>query len=402
LAARGGLSMDALLADMTRWRRQLHAQPELGFQEHATADFVAARLAEFGLEVHRGLGGTGVVGTLRTGANATTGRTITRTIGFRADMDALAIQEVPGRAHGSQAPGRMHACGHDGHTAMLLGAARSLAAAPDFAGTIHFIFQPAEEHGRGAARMIGDGLLRLFPMDEIYGIHNMPGLPVGHLATRPGPFMAAEDNFEILVRGQGVHAARPHHGVDPIVAASAIVLGLQTIVARRLDPMAPAVVSVTEFLTDGTRNVIPTTVRIKGDCRSYRPEVSQAIEAEMRRLAEAIAAGYAAEAEVAYSREFVPVINAQEQTEAALRAATAAFGAAAVDGACDPIMASEDFARFLAEVPGCFVTLGNGASGTAGAVPLHNPAYDFDDAGLPYGVAFLRALARDRLPPLTG
>ena len=225
----------------------------------------------------------------------------------------------------------------------------------------------------------------------------MPGLPVGHLATRPGPFMAAEDTFEITVRGQGVHAARPHQGVDPIVAGSAIVLALQTIVSRRLDPTAPAVVSVTEFLTDGTRNVIPTTVRIKGDCRSYRPEVSEAIEAEMRRVAGAVAAGYAATAEVEYAREFIPTINAPEQTAAALRAARSVLGDAAVDGECAPVMASEDFARLLAHVPGCFAILGNGTAGTPGAVPLHNPGYDFNDDALPHGVAYFRALARDRL-----
>ena len=309
------MTPDDLAPEMTAWRRHLHAHPELGFEEHATSDFVAAHLAEFGLAVHRGLGGTVVVGTLRAGpAN--------RAIGFRADMDALGIQEMSGRTHGSRTPGRMHACGHDGHTAALLGAAKLLAATPDFSGTIHFIFQPAEEHGRGATRMMADGLFARFPTDEIYGLHNMPGLPLGRLATRAGPLMAAEDNFEITLSGRGVHAARPHKGVDPIVAGSAIVLALQSIVSRRLDPIASAVVSVTEFLTDGARNVIPTTVCIKGDCRSFRPEVSQAIEAEMHRLAPSIAAGYAATAEVSYTREFVPTINAPDQTAAA----RAAFG----------------------------------------------------------------------------
>ncbi|CAH1658227.1 M20 aminoacylase family protein [Chelatococcus asaccharovorans] len=376
---------------LTQWRRHLHAHPELGFEEQATSDFVAARLAEMGIAVTRGLGGTGLVGTLRAGTG-------NRSIGLRADMDALAIHEVPGRDHGSRTPGKMHACGHDGHTTMLLGAAQHLAADPAFSGTVHFIFQPAEEHGRGALSMIEDGLFERFPMDEIYGIHNMPGIPVGHFATRPGPFMGAEDNFEIVVNGKGVHAARPHSGVDPIVTASAVVMGLQTIVSRRIDPTKPCVVSVTEFITNGTRNVIPSEVRIKGDCRSFLPEVSAAIETEMRRLVESIAAAYAASASVSYSREFVPTINAADTTEASVRVARKILGPDAVDADCPLRMGSEDFAHMLARVPGTFVNLGNGAAGTAGATPLHNPAYDFNDEIIPLGVAYYAALVADRLP----
>ena len=246
------------------WRRKLHARPELGFAEHATAGFVAEKLAQFGLEVTAGIGGTGVVGTLRRGNGG-------RRIGLRADMDALQITEAaPERTHRSQMPGQMHACGHDGHVAALLGAAAELAAATDFSGTVHFIFQPAEEHGRGMRAMLDDGLLQRFPLDEVYGLHNMPGLPVGHFATRTGALMAAEDNFVITITGRGGHAARPQTVIDPILAASAVVLGLQQIVSRRVDPIEPAVVSVTEFLTDGTRNVIPTTAWLKGDTRSYR------------------------------------------------------------------------------------------------------------------------------------
>ncbi|CAN7369525.1 M20 aminoacylase family protein [Devosia sp. LjRoot3] len=379
-------------AHLTQWRRHLHSHPELGFEETATSDFVAERLAEMGIEITRGIGRTGVVGTLRAGTG-------NRSIGLRADMDALAIQEVDGRDHGSQIRGKMHACGHDGHTTMLLGAAQHLAANPDFSGTVHFIFQPAEEHGRGALSMIEDGLFERFPVEEIYGIHNMPGIPVGHFATRPGPFMGAEDNFEIVVTGKGVHAARPHSGVDPIVTASAIVMGLQTIVSRRIDPTKPCVVSVTEFITNGTRNVIPSEVRIKGDCRSFLPEVSAAIETEMRRLVESIAAGYAASATVSYSREFVPTINAVETTEAAIRVARMVLGADAVDAECPLRMGSEDFAHMLARVPGTFVNLGNGVAGTPGATPLHNPGYDFNDEIIPLGVAYYAALVADRLPP---
>ena len=377
---------------LTQWRHHLHANPELGFEEQATSDFVAARLAEMGLEVTRGIGGTGLVGTLRAGSG-------NRAIGLRADMDALAIQEVEGRDHGSRSPGKMHACGHDGHTTMLLGAAQHLAAHPHFSGTVHFIFQPAEEHGRGALRMIEDGLFDQFPVEEIYGIHNMPGIPVGHLATRTGPFMGAEDNFEIVVTGKGVHAARPHSGVDPIVTASAIVMGLQTIVSRRIDPTKPCVVSVTEILTNGTRNVIPSEVRIKGDCRSFLPEVSASIETEMRRLVEAIATGYSASATVSYTREFVPTINAPETTEAAVRVARIILGPDAVDDDCSLRMGSEDFAHMLDRVPGTFVNLGNGAAGTDGATPLHNPGYDFNDEIIPLGVAYYAALVADRLPP---
>lgn len=367
--------------DVIAWRRHLHACPELGFGEHETAAFVAARLREFGLDVTEGIGGTGVVASLRRGGN--------RAIGLRADMDALAITEATGAAWVSRNPGRMHACGHDGHTAALLGAARALARDPSFGGTVHFIFQPAEEHGRGMQAMLADGLLERFPMDEAYGIHNMPGIALGRFATRPGPLMAAEDNFEIVVHGQGGHAARPHMTIDPILTGAAIVQALQQIVARRLDPVDPAVVSITEFLTDGTRNVIPTTARILGDCRSYRPDISAAIEAEMRRIAEATAIAHGARADVTYTREFIPTINHAEQTTAALAAAAGLFDQ--IDAECPPLMGSEDFAHLLTRVPGNFAFIGNGDG-----APLHNPGYDYADAALPATVGYLVALARSR------
>ena len=369
------------------WRRHLHAHPEVGFAEHATAAFVADKLASFGVQVATGIGGTGVVGTLTRGNGG-------RRIGLRADMDALAITEAaPDRPHRSQTAGQMHACGHDGHTAALLGAAAALAAASDFSGTVEFIFQPAEEHGRGMRAMLDDGLLRRFPLDEVYGLHNMPGLPVGHFATRPGALMAAEDNFVITITGRGGHAARPHTVIDPILAASATVLALQQIVARRIDPVDPAVVSVTEFLTDGTRNVIPTTAWLKGDARSYHPSTSALIEAEMRRIAEATAIAHGATATVSYSREFIPTLNAVEPTAHALRAAKGIF--TAVDGGCAPIMPSEDFAQLLGEVPGNFAFVGNGEASAS----LHNPAYDFNDAALPSMIAYYVALVRGRLAP---
>ncbi len=373
-----------MTGDVVAWRRHLHAHPELGFGEHETAAFVAEKLRSFGLEVAEGIGGTGVVGTLRHGGG-------NRAIGLRADMDALLIAEATGLEYASRNPGRMHACGHDGHTAALLGAAQAMAADPGFEGTIHFIFQPAEEHGRGMQAMLADGLLQRFPMDEAYGIHNMPGMPVGAFATRPGPLMAAEDNFEIVVAGRGAHAARPHLAVDPILTGSAIVLALQQIVARRLDPVDPAVVSVTEFITDGTRNVIPNIVRIKGDCRSYRPDISAAIEREMRRIAEATALAHGATAEVIYTREFIPTVNHAAQTEAALAVAGGVFDS--VDADCAPLMGSEDFAHLLAAVPGNFAFIGNGEA----CASLHNPAYDYADAALPGTIAYLVALARSRL-----
>jgi hippurate hydrolase len=370
--------------DPVVWRRHLHAHPETGFEEHATAAFVAERLRGFGLEVIERVGGTGVVGTLRRGG--------TRAIGLRADMDALLIHEATNLPWRSRSAGRMHACGHDGHMAALLGAAQMLARDGGFAGTVHFIFQPAEEHGRGMRAMLADGLLERFPMQEAYGIHNMPGMKLGAFGTRAGPLMAAEDNFEITVTGKGVHAARPHMGVDPILAGSAIVLGLQQIVARRLDPVDPAVVSVTEFITDGTRNVIPTTACIKGDCRSYRTDISAAIEAGLRRIAEAIALAHGARAEVTYTREFIPTVNDATATGHALAAAHGRFDS--IDADCPPLMGSEDFAHLLTHVPGNFAFIGNGTD----CAPLHNPGYDYADAALGGTIDYLVAIARQRLP----
>lgn len=374
------------LAEMTAWRHDLHRHPEFGFEEHRTAAFVAERLRSFGIEVAEGVGGTGVVGTLRRGS-------ANRAIALRADMDALRISEPSGRAHGSTAPGLMHACGHDGHTSMLLGAARMLAEEGGFDGTLRFIFQPAEEWGRGAQAMLSDGLLRRFPFDEIFGLHNMPGLALGHFETRAGSFMSAEDNFEITLRGKGGHAARPQWGREVMVPACLLVVELQSIVARRLSPTDIAVVSVTELLTDGTRNVLPGQARILGDARSFRPEVSARIEAEMRRIAQGVAEGHGLTAEVSYSREFVPLMNDAGLAEAFL--AAAAPVSAGATRAEEPMTGSEDFARFLAEVPGSFAFIGNGE----GSAPLHSPDYDFNDGALSHGAQVLAAIARARLPP---
>ncbi|WP_044551608.1 M20 aminoacylase family protein [Mesorhizobium japonicum] len=381
------LDPEMLKREMTDWRRDLHAHPEFGFEEKRTAAFVAAKLREFGLDdVAEGVGGTGVVGTLKRGSG-------NRAIALRADMDALRISEQSSAPYRSGNPGVMHACGHDGHTAMLLGAAKLLASEGGFDGTVRFIFQPAEEWGRGALAMIDDGLMQRFPFDEIFGLHNMPGLPVGHLETRAGPIMSAEDNFEIMLRGLGGHAARPHSGNETLIAACALVTNLQTIVSRRLSPADIAVVSVTELITDGTRNALPGLARILGDARSFRPEVSAEIERQMRTIAEGTAAAYNVTAEVNYTREFVPLHNDAELVEATFAAAKKVFDPRNIAVAREPMTASEDFARFLDHVPGCFVFLGNGEA----SAPLHNSSYDFNDDGLVFGAGFHAAIARQRL-----
>lgn len=369
-----------LVRRMTGWRRDLHRHPELGFREQRTAATIAALLREFGLEVHEGIGGTGVVGVLRRGDSE-------RALGLRADMDALAIEESNDFAHRSTHAGRMHACGHDGHSAMLLGAAAQLAARGDFDGTVTFIFQPAEEHGRGALAMMDDGLFERFPADAIYAIHNMPAIEAGRFALRPGPIMACEDNFEIGIEGRGTHAALPHLGRDPIVIGAEIVLALQTVVARTVDPIANAVVSITDFDTEGTRNVIPERVTLRGDTRAFTPDMQAHIERTMARIVEGVCAAHDARARFDYSHEFAATINTPQETAIAARVAEALFGSERVDADCAPIMASEDFGYMLQRKPGCYLLLGNGGDGPGGC-GLHSPNYDFDDGLLPVGAAF--------------
>jgi len=378
-------------AQLCAWRHALHRKPELGFQEQGTAAFVTAQLEALGLTVHRGIGGTGLVASLTCGEGG-------GGIGLRADMDALAMTETGTPAHASEHPGCMHGCGHDGHMAMVLGAAALLTARRDFNGTVRFIFQPAEEHGRGAKAMMADGLFERFPVDAIFGLHNMPGLPLGHFAGRAGGIMAAEDNFEIRITGRGGHAARPHMGVDPLVVAAQIILGLQTIVSRSVDPSATAVVSCTEIESDGIRNAIPTTVVLKGDTRSYDPAVQALLEARMRSLCEGLATAQGASVTVSYTHEFAPTVNWPEQTAQALRAADVVVGADKVDSAVAPMMISEDFGAFLEEVPGAFLFLGAGEN----ALPLHNSAYDFNDALLPLGAEYFATLVRQLLPAEEG
>lgn len=383
-----GLAPNTHVAD---WRRALHAMPEPGFGEHRTAAFVAERLRSFGLDVHEGVGQTGVVATLKRGNG-------NRAIALRADMDALKILEATGLTYAAASPGFMHACGHDGHMAGLLGAAERLARGDEFSGTVVFIFQPNEEHGRGARAMLADGLLDRFPFEEIYGLHNMPGLEVGRFATRRGAIMAAEDNFEIVVRGKGGHAAKPQTANDPVVIAAQLILGLQTIVSRRIAAQDQAVVSITEILTDGTRNVLPQTVTLKGDARSYGRDVQAQIEARMRELGAGTAAAFGAVVATLYTHEFAPTINHREQADAIVEIARSIADAGSVDDNIAPMMGSEDFGVFLEHRPGAFAFFGNGTSGTNGQ-PLHHPGYDFNDAALGPVMDFWCALVTARLPP---
>jgi len=374
---------------MRGWRHDLHRHPELGFDEHRTSGRVAELLESFGLEVHRGVGRTGVVGVLQRGNG-------TASIGLRADMDALPIREANGFGHRSQNEGVMHACGHDGHTTMLLGAARHLAEKGNFSGRAVFVFQPAEEHGKGGPAMIADGLFERFPVDAVYGIHNMPGMPAGHFALRTGAMMASEALFEIRIQGQGGHAAMPHHGADALVVGAEIVTALQTIVSRKLNPGQNGVVSVTDFKTDGQRNVLPGRAVLSGDARALSREVNARIEEKMRRIVEGVCLAHGVAAEVSYDTVFEVTVNAPGPAARAAEAATALAGAAAVNADCAPILGSEDFAHMALARPGCFLFLGNGTEG-AHARPLHSANYDFNDDILAAGSSFWVRLVEQEL-----
>ncbi len=374
-------------ADMTAWRRDLHAHPETAFEERRTSDFVAARLEEFGIRIDRGLAGTGVVGTLSNGDGPA--------IGLRADMDALDIAEANAFDHASTHPGKMHACGHDGHTAMLLGAARYLAETRRFRGTVHFIFQPAEENEGGARVMVAEGLFDRFPVRDVYGMHNWPGMPVGTFALRPGPMMAAFDIFEITVRGRGGHGAMPHLAIDPLVVSCEIVGALQTIASRTVSPLESVVVTVTQFHAGDTWNVIPETATLCGTTRSFDPKVQDAVEASMRRIAEGVCAAHGAKLEMRYERRYPPTVNDPEATETAARAAVMVAGEANVDRQPTPTMGAEDFAFMQREKPGCYLLIGNGPQEDGRL--LHNPKYDFNDDVLPHGASFWATLVETAL-----
>jgi amidohydrolase len=366
-------------------RRDLHAHPEIGFEEERTSDIVAERLAAWGIEVHRGIGKTGVVGVLRSGSGNA------RRIGLRADMDALPIQETTGLPFASKNAGRMHACGHDGHTTMLLGAARYLAETRNFEGTAVFIFQPAEEGLGGARAMIADGLFQRFPVDEIYGLHNSPDGPRGQVTVKPGPAMAAADFFDIRIQGRGSHGAYPHKAADPIVIAMTIGQALQTIVSRNADPIEPAVVSITQMHAGSAYNVIPDTAHLAGTIRTLDDETRDLTRKRLREISQGIAASFGASAEVEIRDVFSVLRNDPEKIEAVARAASDLFGEVALDRPTTARMGSEDFADMLLAVPGAYCWLGM-KEGAA----LHNPNYQFDDEVIPLGASLLARLVEQQ------
>jgi len=371
--------------DLTALRHEFHRLPELGFAEEHTKARVAKFLENLGIETHVGVG---VVGVLKRGAG-------NRAIGLRADMDALPIDETSSHNYVSQTAGVMHACGHDGHMTMLLGAAAALAEDAEFDGTVLFIFQPNEEHGLGAQAMIAEGLLERFPAEEIYAIHNLPGAPVGQVSTRPGQICSSESLFEIQIEGQGGHASMPQMGRDAITIGAEIVQALQTIVSRKLAPGAGVVVSVTEFLTDGQRNVLPGNATLRGDVRARMPVDREEVARLMSQLTAGIGVAHGVKVSIKFETEFIETINALKPTQAVVDAALSL--GLEVEGNREPMSFSEDFAHFSAAVPGCFILMGNGQEGPCGQ-PLHSKDYDFNDDLLPIGAAFWAQLVRDRLP----
>ncbi len=378
----------ALVPAMKTWRHHIHAQPETAFEEVATAAYVADKLRSFGLEVHTGLAKTGVVGVLRCGTGADA-------IGLRADLDALHLHEKSGVTHASKTPGKMHACGHDGHTAMLLGAAAALARKKSFDGTAYFIFQPAEENEGGGRVMVEEGLFERFPLRAVYGMHNWPRLPLGRFALRAGPLMGAYDIFEIVVTGQGAHAAMPYAGKDPMLFAAHAINALQTIVARNLHPQDAGVVSVTQVHGGDTWNVIPQEVVLRGTVRSFKPDVQDLIEHRLRTIVAGIAATFEMTATVRYERRYPATVNAEAETRHAIAAATAVVGPANVDTDPVPELGSEDFSFMLQAKPGCYVWLGAGRG--ADTPNVHNPHYDFNDDALAIGASYWVRLAEQQL-----
>ena len=375
-------------AKLTEWRRELHQHPELAFEEHRTAAFVASKLESFGLQVTTGIAGTGVVGTLSRGGG-------NRAIGLRADLDALPILEANEFEHVSKTPGVMHACGHDGHTIMLLGAAEYLANHGDFSGTIHFIFQPAEENEGGARAMVEAGLFEQFPVESVYGMHNIPGIPVGAFAIKDGPIMAAFDIFEIEVIGKGGHAAIPQQTVDPIIVASQIVMALQTLVSRQINPLEPSVLSVTQVHAGEAYNVIPDSAVIRGCTRCFSTKIQQQLEDGIAKISEQIAGSFGATVNVTYERRYPPTVNAVRETGDAIQAAAETVGMNNVNTSPTPSMGSEDFAYMLLAKPGSYIWIGNGRG--EGSCMIHNPGYDFNDDILPIGASYWAHLSQSLL-----
>jgi hippurate hydrolase len=375
--------------DIAAWRQEMHRHPEILYEVQWTAALVAEKLRSFGLdEVTTGIGRTGVVGVIRGRSNKSG-----RVVGLRADMDALPIAEETGKPYASTIPGRMHACGHDGHTAMLLGAARYLAETRNFDGTAIVIFQPAEEGGGGGKAMVEDGLMERWKIDEVYGMHNMPGIPVGAFGIRHGPMLASTDEFTITIGGRGGHAAKPHEAIDPIVVGAAIVQSLQTIVSRNVDPLDSAVVSTTRFHAGDAYNIIVPSAEVSGTVRTLRAEVRDFAEARIRAIAAHVAAAYDAKADVYYDRNYPVTRNHAAQADFAANVAAEIVGDARVDRDTPPILAGEDFSYMLEARPGAFIFIGNGDS--AG---LHNPHYDFADAAIPFGASYWVRLVETAMP----
>ena len=373
--------------DLDAIRQDLHAHPELGLAEYRTANLVAEKLEAWGIEVHRGVGGTGVVGVLRNGNGP-------HTVGLRADLDALPIAEANDLPYRSRTSGVMHACGHDGHTTMLLGAARYLAETRKFSGVVCFIFQPGEEGVGGALAMLRDRLFERFPCDEVFALHNRPGLPIGQYAITPGPAMSGGAFFDITVTGRGAHGARPEESIDPVLAACHIVTTLQSVIARNVPPMETGVLSVTRVIGGDAYNVIPQSATISGTARAFKAAVMTLIEAQMQRIAEGVAAGFGATAEVNFRRIFAPLVNDPALSEFCADTAAELVGEANVNRNKPPAMGSEDFSFMLERVPGAYMVIGNGPQGGQ----LHNPHYNFNDEATPFGAAILARLAERKLP----
>jgi amidohydrolase len=387
----------AFQSELQRIRHDLHAHPELCYEERRTSDLIAAKLGEWGIPVVRGLGGTGVVGIVKNGNSS-------RAIGLRADMDALPLQELNQFAYASQYPGKMHACGHDGHTAMLLGAAHHLATHRNFDGTVYLIFQPAEEGGAGARQMMEDGLFTQFPMDAIYGMHNWPGSPVGSMSVTAGPMMASSNEFHVVVKGKGAHAAQPHKGIDPVMIAVQIAQSWQTIITREKNPLDTAVLSITQIHAGSATNIIADEATMAGTVRTFTTPVLDLIEHRMREVAEHTAAGFGAQVEFEFRRNYPPLINHAKETAFAVEVMKAVVGADRVDANVEPTMGAEDFAFFLQKKAGCYIFIGNGEGehrgGGHGLGPcvLHNGSYDFNDDLLPIGASYWVRLAEMSLP----
>jgi len=382
--------LEDLQGEMQEWRRDIHAHPEIAFEEHRTAQIVADKLESFGIEVETGIAGTGVVGTLRKGMG-------NRSIGLRADLDALLINETNDFEYKSKNPGQMHACGHDGHTTMLLGAAKYLSEQGNFDGTVNFIFQPAEENEGGGRAMIEDGLFDNYPVESVYGMHNIPGMPVGSFAIKPGPIMAAFDIFNLKVIGRGGHAAMPQTTVDPIIVGTKIIDAFQAIISRSIDPQEPSVLSVTQFHGGDAYNVIPNQVEIKGCTRCFSPNVQKKLEDEMRQISESICKAYGADCEFHYEHRYPATINSEEEANLAGQVAQEIVGEQRVNLSPKPGMGSEDFAYMLQEKPGSYIWIGNGDG--EGSCMIHNPGYDFNDEILPIGATYWVKMAEEILKP---